>query len=108
MSEITITDAAIEAIKKHAKDRGGEPALRIGIRGGGCTGFAYLFEWLEEEKEHDTIIEREGVRIVIDPKSLVYLKGLELDFVKSLMQNGFQFNNPNVTGTCGCGEAIKF
>jgi len=107
---ITVTDSAVREIKRLAEKRG-KPgsALRAGIRGGGCTGFAYLFEWDDNEpRERDHVIEKDGVRVFVDPKSMLYLKGTELDFVRTMMGHGFKFNNPNVKGTCGCGESVQF
>ncbi len=107
---ISITDTAAKEIKKQAGKRGTpEAALRVGIRGGGCTGFSYLFEWADgTPKEHDKVFEKDGVKLYVDPKSFVYLDGTELDFVTSMMGHGFKFHNPNVKSTCGCGESIQF
>ena len=107
---IEISDTAAKEIKKQAVKRGTpEAALRVGIRGGGCTGFSYLFEWADgPPKEHDKVFEKDGIRLLVDPKSFVYLDGTELDFVTSMMGHGFKFKNPNVKGTCGCGESIQF
>jgi iron-sulfur cluster assembly protein len=107
---ITITASAADEIRKQAVKRGKpESALRIGIKGGGCTGFSYLFEWADgEPRPKDRVFEREGVKVVIDPKSLVYLDGTELDFVRGMMGHGFKFNNPNAKGACGCGESVQF
>ena len=107
---IQISDTAAKEIKKQAVKRGTpEAALRVGIRGGGCTGFSYLFEWADgPPKEHDKVFEKDGIRLLVDPKSFVYLDGTELDFVTSMMGHGFKFKNPNVKGTCGCGESIQF
>jgi len=107
---IQITDKAAAEIKKQAEKRG-KPgsALRVGIRGGGCTGFSYLFEWADgDPRPHDKLFEKDGVRLFVDPKSYVYLAGTELDFVTSMMGYGFKFNNPNVKSTCGCGESVQF
>ena len=107
---ITLTDSAVKEIRKQAVKRGKpESALRVGIRGGGCTGFAYLFEWADgEPKAGDTVVEKDGVRVYVDKKSLVYLGGTVLDFVTSMMGHGFKFQNPNVKGACGCGESVQF
>jgi iron-sulfur cluster assembly protein len=107
---ITITESAAQEIKRQAEKRGTpQAALRAGIRGGGCTGFSYLFEWAEgEPRPTDQVFEAHGVRLLVDPKSYVYLKGTELDFVRSIMGHGFKFNNPNVKGSCGCGESVQF
>ena len=78
-------------------------------RGGGCTGFTYLFEWDDAEpKEHDKVFRKDGVVVYVDPKSLVYLQGTELDFHRGMMGHGFKFNNPNAKGSCGCGESVQF
>lgn len=107
---IQLTEKAVNEIRKQAVKRGTpEAALRVGIRGGGCTGFSYLFEWAESAPgDHDRVFEKDGVRVVVDPKSFVYLDGTELDFVTGLMGHGFKFNNPNVKGTCGCGDSVQF
>ncbi len=107
---ITITTSAADEIRKQAAKRGTpESALRVGIRGGGCTGFSYLFEWADgAPREKDRVFEKDGVKVYIDPKSLVYLDGTELDFVRGMMGHGFKFNNPNAKGACGCGESVQF
>ena len=106
---IVITEAAAQEIAKQ-RDKRGKPdaAIRVGIRGGGCTGFSYVFEWADEPKPTDKIFEAHGVRVVVDPKSFVYLAGMELDFVRGMMGHGFKFNNPNAKGSCGCGESVQF
>lgn len=108
--EIRITETAAEEIKRQQVKRGTPKAIvRIGIRGGGCTGFSYIFDWVEEEpRATDKVFAAHGVRVCVDPKSLVYLRGTELDFVTSMMGHGFKFNNPNAKGTCGCGESVQF
>ena len=107
---ISLTDSAVKEIRRLAEKRGTPAAaLRAGIRGGGCTGFAYLFEWSDGAPgEHDKVFEKDGVKLYVDAKSYVYLDGTELDFVTSMMGHGFKFNNPNVKGSCGCGESIQF
>ena len=107
---ISITDKAAIEIRKQAEKRGKpDSALRVGIRGGGCTGFSYLFEWADgAPRAHDKVFEKDGIKLYVDPKSYVYLDGTELDFVTSMMGYGFKFNNPNVKSTCGCGESVQF
>jgi len=107
---IEITASAADEIRKQSAKRGTpDAALRIGIRGGGCTGFSYLFEWADgAPRDKDRVFEKDGVRVFIDPKSLVYLDGTELDFVRGMMGHGFKFNNPNAKGACGCGESVQF
>jgi iron-sulfur cluster assembly protein len=107
--EITITTAAAEEIAKQRAKRGTPGArIRVGVRGGGCTGFTYVFEWADEVRPTDTEFTEAGVGIVVDPKSLVYLGGMTLDFVRGMMGHGFKFNNPNAKGSCGCGESVQF
>jgi len=106
---IEITAAAAEEIAKQMAKRGTPDArIRVGIRGGGCTGFTYVFEWADQIKPTDKEFSGHGVSIVVDPKSLVYLAGMELDFVRGMMGHGFKFNNPNAKGACGCGESVQF
>ena len=109
MNMIAISDKAAAEVKKQAAKRGKpESALRVGIRGGGCTGFSYLFEWADgPPKTHDKVFEKDGIKLYVDPKSFVYLDGTELDFVTSMMGYGFKFNNPNVKSTCGCGSSFS-
>ena len=107
--EIEITAAAAAEIAKQRDKRGTPDAkIRIGVRGGGCTGFTYVFEWAEQIRPTDKVFSAHGVSIVVDPKSLVYLGGMQLDFVRGMMGHGFKFNNPNAKGSCGCGESVQF
>jgi iron-sulfur cluster assembly protein len=112
--EIEITANAAEEIAKQRAKRGTpDVPIRIGIRGGGCTGFTYVFEWAEQIRPTDTTFTAttpggETVAVVVDPKSLVYLGGMQLDFVRGMMGHGFKFNNPNAKGACGCGESVQF
>jgi iron-sulfur cluster assembly protein len=107
--EIEITAAAASEIAKQRDKRGtSDAAIRIGVRGGGCTGFTYVFEWAEQIRPTDTVFTEHGVSVVVDPKSLVYLGGMQLDFVRGMMGHGFKFNNPNAKGSCGCGESVQF
>jgi iron-sulfur cluster assembly protein len=84
-------------------------ALRVGIRGGGCSGFSYLFEFdSDDPKDKDKVFDFGDFRLYCDNKSYFYLNGSELDFIDELMGKRFQFNNPNVKNTCGCGESVAF
>jgi len=109
---VAVTDKAVAEIKKAATGRVSPPkGLRVGIRGGGCTGFSYLFEWSDSEpRPEDQVLSFEdgAVRVYIDPKSYVFLDGSTLDFATTLMARGFKWVNPNVKGTCGCGESVQF
>lgn len=107
--EIDITESAAQEIAKQRAKRGTPDAkIRIGVRGGGCTGFTYVFEWADELRPTDKVFSAYGVSIAVDPKSLVYLGGMQLDFVRGMMGHGFKFNNPNAKGSCGCGESVQF
>ena len=110
--EIVVSEAAAQEIAKQREKRGTPNArIRVGVRGGGCTGFTYVFEWADEVKPTDSEFsgpDGTGVAIVVDPKSLVYLGGMTLDFVRGMMGHGFKFNNPNAKGSCGCGESVQF
>jgi iron-sulfur cluster assembly protein len=107
---IVITESAAREIMRQNQKRGTpESAIRVGIRGGGCTGFSYIFEWDDKEpRPTDKVFQEHGVKLYVDPKSFVYLRGTELDFVSGMMGHGFKFNNPNAKGACGCGESVQF
>ena len=109
---IAVSDRAVAEIKKAAGQRATVPkGLRVGIRGGGCTGFSYLFEWSDTEpRAEDKVLAFEdgAVRVFIDPKSYIYLDGSTLEYQTTMMGRGFKFTNPNVKGTCGCGESVQF
>lgn len=110
--EIVVTAAAAQEIARQRAKRGTPNArIRVGVRGGGCTGFTYVFEWADEVKPTDREFfgpDDSGIAIVVDPKSLVFLGGMTLDFVRGMMGHGFKFNNPNAKGSCGCGESVQF
>lgn len=109
---IEVSERAVAEIKKAASQRATPPkGLRVGIRGGGCTGFSYLFEWSDSDpRPEDKVLSFEdgNVRVFVDPKSALYLEGSTLEYASSLMGRGFKFVNPNVKGTCGCGESVQF
>ena len=109
---IQVTEKAIAAIKAAAAKRPSAPkGLRVGIRGGGCTGFSYLFEWSDAEaRPEDRVLSFEGgqVNVFIDPKSFTFLDGSTLDFASTMMASGFKWVNPNVKSTCSCGESVQF
>jgi len=81
--------------------------LRVGVKGGGCSGFSYLLDLTETQKDHDEVFEQHGIKIICDPKSLLYLNGTTIDFRDEIMGRGFVFNNPNATTTCGCGSSFS-
>ena len=81
--------------------------LRVGVKGGGCSGFSYVLDLTENERDSDEITEQHGVRIVCDPKSLIYLDNTTIDFKDEIMGRGFVFSNPNATSSCGCGSSFS-
>jgi iron-sulfur cluster assembly protein len=108
-SEITITDKAVKEIKKIMDENkiSSEFGLRIGVKGGGCSGLTYTLGFDPETREGDMIVEQDGVRLFVDGKSLFYLSGTQLDFSDGLNGKGFIFNNPNANKSCGCGESFS-
>ncbi len=108
MPAITVTEQAAKHIREALLKRGTpNEALRVAVKGGGCSGFSYHITYVEKPGERDVVFERDGARVVVDPKSLIYLDGTELDWVQTLMQSGYQFNNPQVKSSCGCGESFQ-
>lgn len=107
---IDMSPKAIEMARRQFEKRGTpDAALRIGLRGGGCSGFSYVMEFADAPpREKDQVFDFEGVRVYVDPKSLVMLNGTTLDYETSVMGHGFRFVNPNVKGACGCGASIQF
>jgi iron-sulfur cluster assembly protein len=108
-SEIKISEKAAHQIKTIMGENQVPEnyGLRVGVKGGGCSGLTYSLGFDGEKREGDTIIEEKGVRLFIDGKSLFYLMGTELDFSDGLNGKGFLFNNPNAKKTCGCGESFS-
>lgn len=103
---VTMTDAAADRVSAFLANRGKGIGLRLGVRTTGCSGLAYVLEFVDDLDDGDEVFETHGLKIIIDGKSLVYLNGTELDFVKEGLNEGFQFNNPNVKDECGCGESF--
>ena len=108
---ITLTETAAKQIKDIIQQQNlpvEQTKLRVGVKGGGCSGFSYLLDLTEEPKgESDEQMESHGVQIVIDNRSLLYLEGTEIDFKEDVIQSGFVFKNPNATSTCGCGSSFS-
>ena len=104
---VTLTDRAADHVQRYIAKRGKGIGLRLGVRTTGCSGLAYKLEFADERKPEDTEFESNGVRVLIDPKSLAYLDGTELDFVREGLNEGFKFNNPNEKDRCGCGESFN-
>ena len=104
---VTLTDRAAQHVQRYIAKRGKGVGLRLGVRTTGCSGLAYKLEFADDRKPEDTEFESNGVRVLIDPKSLAYLEGTELDFVREGLNEGFKFNNPNEKDRCGCGESFN-
>ena len=103
---ITVTESAAKKIIELASLEGKEPKIRVAVQGGGCSGFQYALTF-SEEQDGDTISAQDGVVILIDPMSYMYLEGVEIDYIESLEGSGFKINNPNATGQCGCGHSFE-
>ncbi|ACZ77903.1 MULTISPECIES: iron-sulfur cluster assembly protein IscA [Dickeya] len=104
---ISLSDSAAQRVNAFMANRGKGIGLRLGVRTSGCSGMAYVLEFVDELNTDDVVFEDKGVKVIIDGKSLVYLDGTELDFVKEGLNEGFKFNNPNVSSECGCGESFN-
>lgn len=105
---ISLTEGAAKKVQEMIAGRDDETdALRVGVRGGGCSGFSYFLEFSEGIRQGDRELESHGVKLVIDSKSYLYLMGTEVDYVDGLSGAGFKFNNPNAKRTCGCGESFS-
>ncbi|MEZ5537139.1 MAG: iron-sulfur cluster assembly protein IscA [Thiolinea sp.] len=103
---ITLTDAAADRVATFLANRGKGVGLRLGVKTTGCSGMAYTMEFADQIEDSDTVFEDHDLKIIIDPKSLVYLDGTELDYGKEGLNEGFKFTNPNESARCGCGESF--
>ena len=103
---VTLTAQAAEHIDKYLHKRGKGLGLRLGVRTTGCSGMAYKLEYVDTPEDGDQVFESHGVKVFIDPKSLAYLDGTELDYAREGLNEGFKFTNPNEKATCGCGESF--
>ncbi|MBU6437256.1 MAG: iron-sulfur cluster assembly protein IscA [Betaproteobacteria bacterium] len=104
---ITLTEKAANHVQRYMARRGRGLGVRLGVKTTGCSGLAYKLEYVDEQAPEDQVFESHGVKVVIDPKSLSYLDGTELDFVREGLNEGFKFNNPNEKDRCGCGESFR-
>jgi iron-sulfur cluster assembly protein len=105
---IQVTQKAIGRIRQVFVKQGVEGGgLRLGVQGGGCSGMSYLIRFEPKQRPSDRVFDFEGVKIFVDPKSLIYLEGVTLDYKESLMQSGFVFENPNAKKSCGCGTSFS-
>ena len=104
---VTLSEQAARHVANFMVRRGKGIGLRLGVRTSGCSGMAYKLEYADESRPDDHAFESHGVRVFVDPKSLPYLDGTELDFAREGLNEGFRFNNPNVKDACGCGESFN-
>jgi iron-sulfur cluster assembly protein len=107
---VKLTETAAKEIRKIIADQeldATKICLRVGVKGGGCSGFSYLLDLTESQKETDEAFEYHGIKVICDPKSLLYLSGVTIDFKDEIMGRGFVFQNPNATSTCGCGSSFS-
>ncbi len=104
---ITLTAAAAERVRAFIEKRGNGVGLRLAVKTTGCSGMAYVMEYADQVEDDDVVYEDQGIKVLINPKSLVYLDGTELDYEKEGLNEGFKFNNPNVKDMCGCGESFN-
>ena len=104
---VSLTDAAAERVRSiMARSEQPVAGLRVGVKNGGCAGMSYTMEYAAEIGPHDEVVEDKGVKILIDPKAILFLLGTQMDFQTTKMSSGFTFNNPNQTSACGCGESV--
>jgi len=104
---VTLSDNAARHIESFLAKRGKGVGIRLGVRTTGCSGMAYKLEFVDETQDEDLVFESHGLKVIVDPKSLPYIEGTELDFVREGLNEGFKFNNPNVKDECGCGESFN-
>jgi len=104
---VTLTEKAANHVSRFIAKRGKGVGLRLGVRTTGCSGMAYKLEYADDINPDDTLFESHGVKVIVDPKSLPYLEGTELDFTREGLNEGFKFRNPNVKDQCGCGESFN-
>jgi iron-sulfur cluster assembly protein len=105
--KVSLTEAAARHITRYLARRGKGVGVRLGVKTTGCSGLAYKIEFADEIAPEDIVFEERGVKILVDPKSLPYIDGTELDFVREGLGEGFKFNNPNERDRCGCGESFR-
>jgi iron-sulfur cluster assembly protein len=108
MANLELTDSAVRQIKTLTQQKGTpQGGLRLGVRGGGCSGFSYVIDWDATPGEKDQVVERDGARVFVDPKSAPLLDGTVVDYKRSLMQSRFELSNPNAKSSCGCGDSFS-
>ena len=104
---ISVTESAARHVSSQLASRGKGEGIRLGVRTSGCSGLSYVLEFVDEVQTEDEVFESHGVKLFVDPKSMIYLDGTELDLVRNGLNEGLEFRNPNVAGECGCGESFS-
>ncbi len=104
---VSLSEAAARHVNRYLTKRGKGYGVRLGVKTTGCSGLAYTLEYVDEPAAEDVVFEEHGVRVLVDPKSMAYIDGTQLDFVREGLNEGFRFNNPNERDRCGCGESFR-
>jgi len=104
---VTLTEAAARHVSRHLDRRGKGVGVRLGVKTTGCSGLAYKLEYVDEPAPEDLVFEEHGIKVLVDPKSLAYLDGTQMDFVREGLNEGFKFINPKERDRCGCGESFR-
>lgn len=104
---VTLTESAARHVNRYLARRGKGLGVRLGVKTTGCSGLAYKLEYVDEAAPEDVVFEDQGIKILVDPKSLPYIEGTQLDFVREGLNEGFKFDNPNERDRCGCGESFR-
>ena len=104
---ISVTESAARHVGAQLDNRGRGEGIRLGVKTSGCSGLSYVLEYVDDVQVEDRVFESHGIKLFVDPKSLIYLDGTELDLVRNGLNEGLEFRNPNVAGECGCGESFS-
>ena len=104
---VTLTEAAARHVSRYLNRRGKGVGVRLGVKTTGCSGLAYQIEYVDEPRPEDVVFEDHGVKVMVDPKSMAYIDGTQLDFVREGLNEGFKFSNPKERDRCGCGESFR-
>ena len=107
VAELSLSPEAADFIRVQLNKRGRGLGIRLGVKTSGCSGLAYTLEYVDQQQQQDVIVQAHGVSLYVDPKSMVYLRGTQLDMVTEGLNKGLKFNNPNVKASCGCGESFS-
>jgi iron-sulfur cluster assembly protein len=104
---VSLSEAAARHVNRYLTKRGKGVGVRLGVKTTGCSGLAYTLEYVDEMAPEDVVFEEHGVKVLVDPKSMAYIEGTQLDYVREGLNEGFRFNNPNERDKCGCGESFR-